>query len=279
MAAAALAATLLLHSADAATYLRVQSWNTRHMGWSGETDWTGYANQIWQDFGSTASATNGLDVVALQEVMYDTSITSLISALNSVSGVTWAAVTTAAIGRTSYKERYSIVYRTDRVSVLNSYVYNDVGDKFEREPQVVRMRITSTGGDVTFINWHTIFGTVTEREQEIRDIADVFTAVQADTGSEQDVILLGDHNREATSNWWDDLKALSPAVSVRVDEQTSLNSSCAYVSKYDHFWLQSTYVTEYSSSGRDYVASTCSLLAISDHAPIWMKLYSAGDDD
>lgn len=270
-------------SLDAATYLRVQSWNARHMGWSGETDWAGYAAQIWNDFGSSASAANGLDVVCLQEVMYSTSIDSLIPALEAISGVDWAATTTIAIGRSSYKERYSIVYRTDRVTLLSTSVWNDVGDKFEREPQIATFRVTSTNADVTFINWHTIWGTVAERQQEIQDIVPVFGAVQAASAGDQDVILLGDHNCPATSTWWNALKStanVSPAVTVRVDEATTLNSSCAYVSAYDHFWLQASYVTEYSSGGKDYVADPCGFVAgLSDHAPIWMKLYSTGDDD
>lgn len=266
-----------------ATTLRVQSWNARHMGWSGETDWAGYAAQIWNQFGSSSSSTNGCDIVALQEVMYDTSITSLISALNSISGFTWNATTTVAIGRTSYKERYSIVYRTDRVSLLNSYVYNDVGDKFEREPQVARFQVTATGADVTFINWHTIFGTTAQRQQEIKDIVAVFNSVQNSVASDQDVILLGDHNASATSTWWNDLKStanVSPAVTHQVNELTSINSSCAFASAYDHFWFQASYVTEFSSAGRDYIANMCTFYSgLSDHAPIWLRLYSSGDDD
>lgn len=269
--------------ASAGTYLRVQSWNARHMGWSGDTDWSGYAAQIWQDFGSSASAANGCDVVALQEVMYSTSITSLVSALESISGVDWSAATTAAIGRSSYKEMYSIVYRTDRVSVLNTYTWDDASDLFEREPQVTRLRVTSTGADVTLINWHTIWGTTSQRKQEIEDIVDVFNDVQADTGSDQDVILLGDHNRDATSDYWVHLKStsnVSPAVTNKVNDLTTLNASCAYASAYDHFWMQTSYVGEYSSSGRDYVANTCTFRStLSDHAPIWIKLYSSGDDD
>jgi hypothetical protein len=244
--------------ASAATYLRVLSWNTRHMGWSGEQDWTGYATQAWNQFGSSSGSANGCDVVCLQEVMYDTSVTSFVAALNSVSGYTWASTYTAAIGRTSYKERYAIVYRTDRVTLLNSYTWNDVGDKFEREPQIATFRVTSTNADVTFINWHTIFGTTAQRQQEIADAA-------------------------ATSSWWNNLKStayVNPAVTVRVDEPTSINSSCAYVSNYDHFWLQASYVTEYSSSGKDYVGNVCTFYSgLSDHAPVWIKLYSSTDDD
>lgn len=264
------------------SYLRVASWNTLHMGWSGQTDYNAYAAQLWNDFGTSSSSTNGFDVAFLQEVMYSSSLPSLVSALNSVSGKNWDYRVTSAIGRSSYKERYAVVFRTDRVSILNEYLYNDVGDKFEREPHVVRLRHLQTGADYTFINWHTIFGTTSQRKAEISDIADVFADVQADTSSDQDVILLGDHNRHATSNYWDDLKNtsnVSPAVSYKVNVDTSINSSCSFANEYDHFWLQTSYVTEHSSSGRDYIGNMCSFRDYSDHAPIWMKLYSNSDTD
>lgn len=270
----------LVPSLEAGTYLRVQSWNGRHMGWSGETDWAGYAAQVWNAFGSTSSSAAGLDVVALQEVMYDTSVTSLVSALEAKSGYDWSGVSTAALGRSSYKERYAVLWRTDRATLVSNTTWNDVGDKFEREPQIVRLRVTATGADVTLVNWHTVFGTTAERQAEIQAIDDVFKSIQSSTTSDQDVILLGDHNRSATDAWWSQLKGLSPAVTYKVNDLTSINSSCAFASAYDHFWFQSTYVTEYSSSGRDYVADMCALYnGLSDHAPIWIKLYSSGDDD
>ncbi len=265
--------------ASAATYLRIQSWNGRHMGWSGQTNWSAYANQVWTEYGSTAGSANGLDIVAFQEVMYDTSVTSMQSALNAVSGYTWGATYTGLTGRSTYKERYAILYRTDRVTLISGSQWSDTGDKFEREPQIARFRITATGGDLTIINWHAIFGTTAERQAEVAEIGNVFRSVQGSTTSDQDVILLGDHNQSATSTWWANLTGTSPAVSYKVNDLTSLNSSCGYASSYDHFWMQSSYVTEYSASGRDYVADTCALYGISDHAPVWLKLYSTGDDD
>jgi endonuclease/exonuclease/phosphatase family metal-dependent hydrolase len=280
---ALVALSFAAHEASAATYLRIQCWNARHMGWSGETDWSGYAAQIWNQFGSGATSANGCDVVALQEVMNDTSVTSLVTALETISGFDWAATYTGAIGRSSYKERYAVVYRTDRVTLLQSYTWNDVGDQFEREPQIVRLRVNATAADVTLINWHTIWGTSAQRQQEIQDIVPVFAAIQDGNASDQDVILLGDHNQSATSTWWNALKStsnVSPAVTHAVNDLTTINSSCGYASAYDHFWLQTAYVSEYSSSGRDYVASLCAFEdGLSDHAPIWLKLYSNSDDD
>lgn len=273
---------LLAPAAMAGSYLRVISWNTLHMGWSGQTDYTSYAAQMWNDFGTSSSSSNGFDVAFLQEVMYSSSLPSLVSALNSVSGYTWSYRVTSAVGRSSYKERYAVVYRTDRVSILSDYLYYDSGDRFEREPQVVRLRHKQTNADYTFINWHTIFGSTSQRKAEIQAIADVFADVQSDTSSDQDVILLGDHNRDATSNYWDNLKSTSyvyPQVSYKVNDKTSINSSCSYASKYDHFWFQTSYVSEYSSSGRDYIGNMCTFRNYSDHAPIWLKLYSNSDTD
>ena len=281
---ASLACGLLLaafsQQSMSAAYLRVVSWNTLHAGWSGSTNWTGYATQAWQKYGSTSTAANGFDVLFAQEVMYDTAAASLASALTSVSGVTWSYSVTAPIGRSSYKERYAVIYRTDRVQLLSATVWTDTGDKFEREPQIVKLRQIDTGADFTFINWHAIFGTTAERQAEIQQIASVFSSVQSGSSSDQDVILLGDHNREATSPWWANLTALSPAVGWKVNDLTSINTSCAFASAYDHFWYQASYVSEYSTSGRDYIADMCTFRnGLSDHAPVYISFYTSSDTD
>lgn len=270
-------------SSWAGAYLRVVSWNLRHEGYSGETNYAGDAQQIWNQFGSSSSSPSGCDVVFCQEVMYVSAAQGIASALTSVSGVTWTYAATPAIGRTSYKEMYAVVYRTDNVQLVSSSVWNDVGDKFEREPQIVKLRDKRTLADFTFINWHTTWGTTAERQAEIAEIANVFKSVQSSDSTDQDVIMIGDNNCDATSSWWSNLTStanISPQVSCKVNDLTTINSSGSYASAYDHVWLQSSYVTEYSSSGRDYVASPLDLYNnLSDHAPIWLKLYSTSDTD
>jgi endonuclease/exonuclease/phosphatase family metal-dependent hydrolase len=279
LAAVALSA-LLAAPASAQSYLRVVSWNMLHAGWSGQQDWDAYAGQIWNNFGTNASSPNGVDLVFAQEVMYADSAASIASALNSVSGYSWDYRVTSAIGRSSYKERYAVFFRTDRVQLLSATVWADTGDKFEREPQVVKVRHLQTGADYTFINWHTVFGTTAERQAEVQQIGAVFQAVQNESGSDQDVILVGDHNRDATSPWWSNLTALAPVVGYRVNELTSINTSCGFANRYDHFWYQSSYVTEYSTSGRDYIGDMCTFRnGVSDHAPIYISFYSTADTD
>lgn len=276
----ALMLTTLLYqqTAAAAAYLRTISWNTLHAGWSGQTNWNAYAAQMWNDYGTSSSANNGFDVAFLQEVMYADTAANITNALNNTTNYSWAYSSTGAIGRSSYKERYAVIYRTDRVQILSAYVWNDSGDKFEREPQIVKLRHIQTGEDYTFINWHTVFGTTAQRQAEIAEIAKVYQSVQNADGSDQDVILLGDHNREATSNYWANLTNMG--VSNRVNDLTSINSSCAYASRYDHYWLNTSHTREYSSSGRDYISNLCTFRnGVSDHAPIWAQFYSTGSTD
>lgn len=271
---------LFAMQASAQSYLRVVSWNTLHAGWSGQDNWNAYASQVWNNFGNTSTSPNGVDLVFAQEVMYSTSAASIAAALTSVSGYTWNYRVTAAIGRSSYKESYAVFYRTDRVQLLSESLWVDTGDKFEREPQIVKVRHIQTGADYTFINWHTIFGTTAERQAEVQQIATVFKSVQDASSSDQDVILVGDHNSSATSSWWANLTGLAPVVSYRVNDLTSINASCAFASAYDHFWMQSSYVTEYSASGRDYIGNMCTFRnGVSDHAPVYLSLYSTSDTD
>jgi endonuclease/exonuclease/phosphatase family metal-dependent hydrolase len=266
--------------AQAGSYLRVVSWNLRHEGWTAEQTYLDDAKQIWTQFGSNSTSTNGCDVVFLQEVMNATAATSIAQQLTQVSGVTWTAAVTPLIGRSSYKEAYAVLYRTDTVSLLSSTVWSDAGDVFEREPQIVKVRHTPTGADYTFLNWHSVFGTTAERNAEVAAINTVFSSVQNGSGTDQDVILVGDHNLPCTSASWASLKGLSPAVTCKLDVATTLNTSGGYASAYDHFWMQDTYVTEFSSVGRDYVANTVDFVSrVSDHAPVWLSLYSNSDTD
>ena len=279
--AAFVALALLPQSLFAAAYMRAVSWNLRHEGWSGETNYTGDAQQIWNQYGSSSTSANGCDVVLLQEVMYTNVPGDIASALTSVSGYTWASAYVGPIGRTSYKEYYAVVYRTDRVTLLSSTMWSDSGDVFEREPQIVKIRDKSTSADYTFINWHANFGNGgSDITNEVKQIDNVFASVQSGSSTDQDVILIGDTNVNGTNVAWNELYGLSPAVTNYVNVATTINSSGSYVSAYDHAMAQASYLTEYSSSGRDYVANTSTFYTnLSDHAPIWLKLYSSSDTD
>ncbi|AKQ70812.1 DNAse I protein DHP2 [Myxococcus hansupus] len=266
--------------AQAGSYLRVVSWNLRHEGWTAEQTYREDAEQIWRQYGANANSNNGCDLVFLQEVMNASVVPAIVAELNAVSGVKWSYAQTPLIGRSSYKEIYAVLYREDTVALLSSSVYADTGDKFEREPQVVRVRHTRTGADYTFINWHTVWGNLSDRDAEVRNIGTVFKSVQDASSTDQDVILLGDHNMACTAASWSNLVSLSPTVACRLDVATTINLSGGFANAYDHFWMQPAYVTEFSAAGRDYIANTRDFVTrLSDHAPIYLTLYSTSDTD
>lgn len=278
--AALLALALALPGlAHAGSTLRVVTWNLRHEGWSGDQDYLGDAEQIWFEFGGAASSPNGADLAFLQEVMDVTVPTKIANDLTSISGFTWVGVASDRVGRSSYKESYGMVYRPDRVDVVSAALYNDVGDLFEREPWVVKIRDHRTLADFTFLDWHAVFGTSTQRAAELRQIATAFLDVQNADATDQDVILLGDHNAPCISAWWATVKAI-PGMSCMFDGPTTLNSKGGWASAYDHVWIQTQYTTELSSIGRDYVQDPASYVGLlSDHAPVDFKLYSRSDTD
>ncbi len=264
-----------------AAELKIVSWNLRHEGWTNEQDYDYDAEQIWYEYGTTSTSAAGCDVVFLQEVMSTEAASSIAAWLTYYSGYTWSYSVSPLVGRTTYKESYAVLYRTDKVTLVSQGLWTDTGDKFEREPHIVKLREKTVNADFTFINWHTVFGTTTDRKNEITAMANVFSTVQSRDTTDQDVILLGDNNMTATHTIWTEaFSSMSPRIGYAVNDLTSLNSSGTYANAYDHFWFQPTYVTEYSTSGRDYIPSTSwHVTNLSDHAPIFMTLKFTTDGD
>ncbi|MDE0504302.1 MAG: endonuclease/exonuclease/phosphatase family protein [Candidatus Poribacteria bacterium] len=183
------------------------------------------------------------------------------------------------------KERYAFMFDEGLVNVLESgMVFPDPNDAFLREPYVASF---SAGKfDFTAITAHVIWGdSVPPRQREVRELANVYRAVQAMNGAEQDVILLGDFNRNP-----DDISAYQPLMSIPL--MTRLfdaphKSHIRDTSLYDNIFFQSSFVTEYTgNSGIDRFDETdfgnddmAASLAVSDHRPVWGEFRTDRDDD
>ncbi|NXU76393.1 DNSL2 protein, partial [Oreotrochilus melanogaster] len=81
------------------------------------------------------------DVVLVQEVRDSdlSAVTHLMEQLNSVSKSQYDYEISEPLGRENYKEMYLFIYRTDAVSVLDTYQYEDPQDVFSREPFILRV--------------------------------------------------------------------------------------------------------------------------------------------
>nr|XP_030140656.3 deoxyribonuclease-1-like 2 isoform X3 [Taeniopygia guttata]XP_032606956.2 deoxyribonuclease-1-like 2 isoform X3 [Taeniopygia guttata] len=86
------------------------------------------------------------DVVLVQEVRDSnlSAVTELMEQLNSASTSPYDYEISGPLGRENYKEMYLFIYRTDVVSVVDTYQYEDPQDIFSREPFILRVSAPST---------------------------------------------------------------------------------------------------------------------------------------
>ena len=183
------------------------------------------------------------------------------------------------------KERYAFLFDRGMVRVLKEgAVYPDPNDAFLREPYFASFRAGEF--DFTVVAVHVIWGnSVVQRRREVQELASVYQAVQAANGAEQDVILLGDFNRNP-----DDPEAYRPLLDISMMThlfQLPQKSHIKDTSLYDNIFFQTHYLTEYTGDsgidrfdetdfGNDDVAAS---LAVSDHRPVWGTFHTANDDD
>ena len=183
------------------------------------------------------------------------------------------------------KERYAFLFDPQIVHVIeDGEVFPDPHDVFLREPYFATFKAGEF--DFTAIAVHVIWGdSVNQRRREVQELANVYQVVQAADQAEQDVILLGDFNRNP-----DDQLAYRPLLSLpsmRHLFQLPQKSHIKDTSLYDNIFFQTNYVTEYTGDSgierfdeilfrnNDAAAS----LAVSDHRPVWGIFRTDVDDD
>ena len=183
------------------------------------------------------------------------------------------------------KERYAFLFDRGMVRVIeDGEVFPDPNDAFLREPYFASFRVGEF--DFTVVAVHVIWGnSVVQRRREVQELASVYQAVQAANGAEQDVILLGDFNRNP-----DDGEAYRPLLDIPMMThlfQLPQKSHIKDTSLYDNIFFQTHHLTEYTGdSGIDRFDETdfgnddaAASLAVSDHRPVWGTFHTAEDDD
>ena len=183
------------------------------------------------------------------------------------------------------KERYAFLFDRGMVRVLKEgAVVPDPNDVFLRQPYFASFRVGEF--DFTAITVHVIWGdSVAQRRREVQGLASVYQAVQAENGAEQDVILLGDFNRNP-----DDGEAYRPLLAIPSMTQLFQLPQKSHIkdtSLYDNIFFQTHHLTEYTGdSGIDRFDETdfgnddtAASLAVSDHRPVWGTFHTAKDDD
>ncbi|XP_010144202.1 PREDICTED: deoxyribonuclease-1-like 2 [Buceros rhinoceros silvestris] len=168
-----------------------------------------------QTFGDTKMANEGVasvivsilrryDMVLVQEVRDSdlSAVTQLMEQLNSVSTSPYDYEISGPLGRDNYKEMYLFIYRTDVVSVVDTYQYEDPQDVFSREPFILRVSAPHTKvGEFVLVPLHSA---PHDAVAEIDALYDVYLAIVNKWGTDN-IMFLGDFNADCAyvqpSDW------------------------------------------------------------------------------
>lgn len=219
------------------------------------------------------------DFIAISELR-DEKVLKRVQKILSESGAEYGYLISDPVGRegSPHRERYAFLYYKGLVSVVkDGELYPDAADgqdDFVRDPYWATFRAGKF--DFSVIAVHVVWGdSVAGRRAEVMELAEVYQYVQEANGAEDDVLLVGDFNREP-----DDLIAYSNLMALpsmthlfRLPQKSHIVDS----SLYDNIFFQTDYVTEYlGSAGIDKFDETdfgnddkAANLAVSDHRPVW----------
>ncbi|NXN37963.1 DNAS1 protein, partial [Rhinoptilus africanus] len=186
-----LVTALLLH---VAVTLKISAFNIKAFGDSKMSNKT-IANII-------VSILSGYDITLVQEVRdADLSgVKKLMDQLNSASPHPYSFLVSIPLGRTSYKEQYLFIYRSDMVSVLGSYYYDDGcescgTDTFSREPFIVKFSSPTT--QVEEFVMVPLHAEPSSAADEIDALYDVYTDV-VNKWATNNILFLGDFNADCS---------------------------------------------------------------------------------
>jgi hypothetical protein len=187
-------------------------------------------------------------------------------------GARYAYLVGPRLGRTSSKEQYVFLYDTNHIEALPGRygTVGDPGDLMHREPFVAHFRVRTSPPERGFTFWLVNVHTdPDEVRAELDVLADVFTVMQQQGGSEDDVILLGDLNAdERNLGKLGNMPNMSWAIS---GQTTNTRGTRAY----DNILFDRTRSTEFTGQAgvwnlmTDFKLSQEQALEVSDHFPVW----------
>lgn len=257
--------------------LKLAAWNIRIMSNNSRTD---------AELRAIARTLADYDFIAIVELR-DEIVLKRTQKILSQMGKTYQYQLSPVVGR-GVKEQYAFLYREELVSVVKrGELYPDAADgtdDFIRDPYWATFRAGAF--DFSVIAVHVIWGdTVGPRKAEVRALADVYRYVQKANGTEEDVLLVGDFNRNPNdAEAYGRIMAIPSMVRLfEFPQKSHIRDS----SLYDNIFFQADHVKEYLDiSGIDRFDETdfgnddsAASLAVSDHRPVWAVFRTDLDDD
>ncbi|XP_028905162.1 deoxyribonuclease-1-like 2 [Ornithorhynchus anatinus] len=174
------------------------------------------------------------DIAVVQEVRDPdlSAVTTLMDEIGRVSEHAYDFLTSCPLGRDNYKEMYLFIYRTEAVSVVDSYCYTDPDDVFSREPFVVKFSSPHTKvKEFVLVPLH---AAPHNAVAEIDALYDVYLDV-IDRWGTDDILFLGDFNADCNyvrQHDWPEIRLRTSSVFhwlIPDSADTTVgNSDCAY---------------------------------------------------
>jgi len=250
--------------------LWVAAWNLRNLSDKSRSD---------AELLKIAETLRDYDLIAMSEVRDEIVLKRLLRHL-SASGAEYGYLISDRVGKAGsrHAEHYVFLYAKELVSVVKAgehYPDAAAGDgDFVRDPYWATFRAGQF--DFSIIVVHVVWGdTVAERQAEIQALSDVWAYVDRANGAEDDILLVGDFNREPDDiHAYRNLMALPSMTHLfALPEKSHIKES----SLYDNIFFQRHAVREYTGvSGIDKFDETdfgndddAANLAVSDHRPVW----------
>ena len=226
---------------------------------------------------------SGVDVFAIGELNDPEALREITQEL----GTSWEFADTGyKIGRTpNSSEYYGFIWDSDVVDIVGDVTIDpDPGDKIDRQPAYATFSTNGGNFDFTVIAVHVTWGKrVADRKDEIKALAEVWNRVQAANLAENDLILVGDFNRNIGDDSFGDLMKISGVIRANQDSGPTHISS---KSTYDQIFISTEFTKEWTGEfetirfdekyfGDDEEAN----LVGSDHRPVYIRLFVSDKDD
>ena len=160
---------------------------------------------------------NDYDLIAIQEIRDISGL--VIEKLGDIKG--YDIIYSERLGRSSSKEQYAVLYNPSKIRIDRYLTYEDVGDKFEREPFIVG--VTANGYSFTLVIIHV---KPTDAVNEIKELETVMKYARTSFGN-SNVIVIGDLNADCSYYKGGELEDYKWLINDSADTTVG-NSNCAY---------------------------------------------------
>ena len=223
------------------------------------------------------------DVLAIGELNEPEALELLTEDLGS----SWAwASTSRKVGKSAWTaEHYGFIWNEDKVTLIDTVtIYSDPDNDFDRDPAWATFRTLDDNLDFTVIAVHVTWGDrVGPRKAEVKAMKKVWLDVQEKTSADNDLIVVGDFNRNKNDASFDSLLSINGMV--RANEGTGPTHVSSNTT-YDQIFISTDFTKEWTGESAtvrfdetNFNTDEEAKLVASDHRLVWIKLYIPDADD